>query len=111
MPNTDQPNGVLTGDTNPEVTFDLRNDAGALAALKWLTLHLDKPITVALAFTNGTPFYTWDLTEAHAAYLQVARHQGGYAIEVKPWDEPRIALTGTIVCRSYSNRTEGQPDA
>lgn len=95
----------------PEITFDLRNQAGGLAALKWLTLHIDKPITVALAFTNGTPFYTWDLTETHAAYLRVGRHQSGLVIDVKPWNEPRISLTGTIVCRSYPSRKEAQADA
>ncbi|MBB5081294.1 hypothetical protein [Nonomuraea endophytica] len=95
----------------PEVTFDLRNEAGGLAALKWLTLHIDKPITVALAFTNGTPFYTWDLTEAHAAYVTISRHQDGFVLKVKPWNEPSLSLTGTIVCCSYLNQKEGQPDA
>ncbi|MFI6317364.1 hypothetical protein ACIBG8_07585 [Nonomuraea sp. NPDC050556] len=95
----------------PEVTFDLRTEAGGLAALKWLALHLDKPSTVALTFTNGTAFYTYDLTEAHPESVRAIRHKDGFPLEVKPRDTPSISLTGTIVCRSYPGRKEGHPDA
>lgn len=95
----------------PEVSFDLRTEAGGLAALKWLALHLDKPVTVALAFSNGTPFYTYDLTEAHPESLEAIRHKDGFPLKVKPQGQPPISLTGTIVCRSYLTQKEAHQDA